>query len=896
MSKSTYRQYRRIACLCLFLIIVPLVFCYQPYDVYGAGISEGEPSLDPIVIQSSEVSMTIHYGMEQQARYGRDVVLSVDIASKTLSGEYELSFILANGKNENEKYSKKIELTEGSAQKITMAIPLLNEVKKIKIGLYDEKNNTVVESVKPFQAMNYGPYKLVGILSDMSSDLSYLSAFGTKCFYLDKSNFPSDKTGLDMLDVIVINDFDMDELNHEQFKALNDFIINGGTLAIGTGNSIEKVMGAFLNQGMIKIKGVNGAGDLSKISIARSNIKICTKESFSELLELISMYENNRINTIGRLEERSANRVFDINKVYMGDSMLEDTPISQLRMQTIIKEVANFSIPSASNILVENDKVLLQKLVYGNGSILVSSFDLGMSTKDMATTKIHSSYLELANIIFENLSPGYQSKLDAESFGSYTGLENAINISNRSQLPNVAVFVVILMIYVVAVGPGIYFILKRVGKSNYLWALVPLITVFFMLLVYVNGFKTRITKPYIGYVAMEHYDEETQKVKGTMTFRLSLPTNKYGSITVDNVNTIHMIHSNFPSYPLYRSDTLTEKDTYLDMSVYHTGITYLDNSALLEVVNKPAFSNDFYESTYEYTSSPGIEGYVRIGEQSISGEVKNIASAAIEDAYVYSNGILVSLGYIDSNESIYIEECPQENLLSTEMLYFSNLFEGMLQYDENKNVIPNSNRKVQVMREVIEELQTEGNGSYFISIDEQIEEENPYYSISQERGSYGTRVLLIPLKEEKDRENQVLVTNMDKYMSVVGGEMQYIAQYRYMFGKSMIADYYFPNDDSITEIFASHLFNETVKGNDTTKLCESVYFFNTITGEYDLVFEFNTLEPNASMVQRVDRDSLKNYVSSDNHIRIRYENGSMGEDVSILPCLSYYKENTHVND
>lgn len=896
MSKSTYRQYRRIACLCLFLIIVPLVFCYQPYDVYGAGISEGEPSLDPIVIQSNEVSMTIHYGMEQQARYGRDVVLSVDIASKTLSGEYELSFILANGKNENEKYSKKIELTEGSAQKITMAIPLLNEVKKIKIGLYDEKNNTVVESVKPFQAMNYGPYKLVGILSDMSSDLSYLSAFGTKCFYLDKSNFPSDKTGLDMLDVIVINDFDMDELNHEQFKALNDFVINGGTLAIGTGNSIEKVMGAFLNQGMIKIKGVNGVGDLSKISIARSNIKICTKESFSELLELISMYENNRINTIGRLEERSANRVFDINKVYMGDSMLEDTPISQLRMQTIIKEVANFSIPSASNILVENDKVLLQKLVYGNGSILVSSFDLGMSTKDMATTKIHSSYLELANIIFENLSPGYQSKLDAESFGSYTGLENAINISNRSQLPNVAVFVVILMIYVVAVGPGIYFILKRVGKSNYLWALVPLITVFFMLLVYVNGFKTRITKPYIGYVAMEHYDEETQKVKGTMTFRLSLPTNKYGSITVDNVNTIHMIHSNFPSYPLYRSDTLTEKDTYLDMSVYHTGITYLDNSALLEVVNKPAFSNDFYESTYEYTSSPGIEGYVRIGEQSISGEVKNIASAAIEDAYVYSNGILVSLGYIDSNESIYIEECPQENLLSTEMLYFSNLFEGMLQYDENKNVIPNSNRKVQVMREVIEELQTEGNGSYFISIDEQIEEENPYYSISQERGSYGTRVLLIPLKEEKDRENQVLVTNMDKYMSVVGGEMQYIAQYRYMFGKSMIADYYFPNDDSITEIFASHLFNETVKGNDTTKLCESVYFFNTITGEYDLVFEFNTLEPNASMVQRVDRDSLKNYVSSDNHIRIRYENGSMGEDVSILPCLSYYKENTHVND
>lgn len=381
MSKSRYRQYRIIACLCIFLIIVPLVYCYQQYDVFAAGTSKEDPSVEPIVIQSNEVSMTIHYGVEQQARYGRDVALSVDIASKTLSGEYELSFILADGKNENEKYSKMIELTEGSDQEIRLAIPLLNEVKKIKIGLYDEKKNTVVESVKPFNVMNYGPYKLVGILSDLSSELSYLSAFGTKCFYLDKSNFPSDKTGLDMLDVIVINNFDTDELNHEQFKALNDFIINGGTLAIGTGSSIEKVMGAFLNQDMIKIKGVNNASEINKISIAKSNIKICTKESFAELLELISMYENNRINTIGRLEERSANRAIDTNKVYIGESMIQDTPISLLRIQSITKEIANFSIPSASNILVEDNKVLLQKLTYGNGSILVSSFDLGMSKK-----------------------------------------------------------------------------------------------------------------------------------------------------------------------------------------------------------------------------------------------------------------------------------------------------------------------------------------------------------------------------------------------------------------------------------------------------------------------------------------------------------------------------------
>lgn len=896
MRDWIFKRLKTRAVLMIICIMVPLIFSYKGIHVNAMNSKNENTSLDAIVIESEEVVITIHYGLDQQARYGRDVLLSAEIESKTLSGRYEYGFILADGQNSNDKYSTKVELAKNHVSKVEITIPLIKEIKKIKIYLYDEKGNTIVEEVNAFQAMNYGPYKLVGIISDKLGNMQYLNAFGTKCFELNESNFPNKKDGLDMLDVIVINDFDTSKLSNEQFNALKEFVFSGGSLVLGTGNYFDKVMGPFIKQDILNIKGINKESDLKKLSITTNNIRICTEETFSELLELISMYENNRINTLARLEERSANNTIDPNKLYIGNSMVQDTLISQLKIQPIKKEIVDFTITNASNILVENDRVLLQKSLYGKGNILVASFNMSMSKKDTEITKVHTGYLELANIIYNNLPSGYQSKLDSESYGTFSGWQDAVKISDSSSLPSIGVIVAILLFYVTIVGPGIYFLLKRFGKSIYLWGLVPLLTVIFILLIYANGSKTRITKPFIGFVTVEQFDDIANKIEGTMTLRLSFPTNKDSSIIVDGVDTIHMVNSNYPFYPLFRNDGMLQNDTYLDMTIFHSGVTFLENAVQIEVANKPAFSSSFYETLYEYESSPVIKGNIQLNEEKISGTVENVTDDVINDAYVYSNGILVSLGKIDSKEVVQIESYPQENLLSSEMLYMSNLLEGMLEYNEKAVMIPNTNRKLQVMRKVIEELPEEQSTSFFISLTEELEKENPFYELSKGKGSYGTRVLLIPLEENNENDSQALVASMDKYMSVTGGGNNYIEQFRYMFAKSMIVDYYLPSDETITEIFASGYLNQTIAGKETTLVCENVYFYNNETKKYDLVFEFNKFNLNSSMVQRVGKEKLKHYLTSNNHLRVKYENSTIGDDVSILPCLSYYKEISHVKD
>lgn len=883
--------------LLIFLIISPSLRINE-WKAYAMLSQDKKITNDEIIIESEDVRITVQYGMNQQARYGRNVLISTSVTSRSLSGNYKLSFVFGDSKNENANYSKELQLDTGKTTYTDLKIPMINEVKNLKVALIDASGNTVVEKVNSFNVMNFGPYKLVGILSDLSSDLSYLNAFGSKCYYLDESNFPNDKDGLDILDVIVLNDFDSNRLSTSQFQALKEYVSNGGTLVVGTGKSLYKNMAAFLQNEMVKIQGVSSVEDLNSIQTVTQTIKIANKESFSQLLELISSYENNRINILARLEERSANNSIDSSDIYIGDSMMGDTLLSQLKIQSTKKEIANFTVKNASSILTEEDVVLLQKSVYGKGHILISSFDIGISKKEAENGKIHTSYIELANIIYNNLTSGYQGKLEMESYGSYDGLMNVVNISNNSDLPSIGAFMALLMIYVVLIGPVIYLILKRFDKTKYLWGIVPVLSIGFVMLIYGAGFKTRITNPYIGYLAINRYDTEGKKVAGDLTLRLSFPTNNDSRISVENIKTINIANTNFPPYSLYSTDKSKVKDTYLDMSVYHTGITYLNNKVILETADKPAFSNSFFETTYEYASEPVIDGTISINEQNITGTLANISDQDIEESYVYTNGILITLGELESGESVNIEEYPSEILMSSEMLYYSETLDNLLQYDENKNISPNSNRKVQTIRSVIEELQDEGNASYFISITNQLEQQNPFYELSLNKGSYGTNVLLVPIDVKNEMENQEFVVNMDAYMSIVGGNMQYIPQYRYMLTKSLIVDYYLPSDDIITGIYASPQFNQTIEGKDTSSICENVYFYNNVTNEYDLVFKFNDVEEANSKlkVQKITGNPLGDYLTSHNRIRIKYENGTMADEIAILPYISYYKEIPNANN
>lgn len=96
------------------------------------------------------------------------------------------------------------------------------------------------------------PELFVGILSDTPEALGGWDRVGvnygmlrTKTMFFDTINFPQDKLGLDMIDVMLITDFRIRDLSEEQSQVLIEWVRSGGVMILGTGARVDDTLGRF---------------------------------------------------------------------------------------------------------------------------------------------------------------------------------------------------------------------------------------------------------------------------------------------------------------------------------------------------------------------------------------------------------------------------------------------------------------------------------------------------------------------------------------------------------------------------------------------------------------------------------------------------------------------------
>lgn len=96
------------------------------------------------------------------------------------------------------------------------------------------------------------PEMYIGLLSDDPGELSYLDGAGinystlrTRTFELDEADFPEEEIGLDLLDVLVVNDYKLRNLSEKQIAAIMYWVHGGGILILGTGERVDDTLGRF---------------------------------------------------------------------------------------------------------------------------------------------------------------------------------------------------------------------------------------------------------------------------------------------------------------------------------------------------------------------------------------------------------------------------------------------------------------------------------------------------------------------------------------------------------------------------------------------------------------------------------------------------------------------------
>lgn len=320
----------------------------------------------------------------------------------------------------------------------------------------------------------------IGVLSDKPDKLSYMEGVGVnysavriKTFQLQTEQLPDHVIGLDLLDVLVITDYDTRKLSKDQILAIMEWVKEGGTLLIGTGARADDTLYAF-----------------------RSDL---LNEDYAV----------------------PAEKAVDMGVEYAtngpGDSFMNLV-------------CADISLKGGTGVLSNDQFPVLTAAARGKGVVGVAAYDF----VDIAPfCEAQRSYVDklftalLGDTRLNNLS----SFLYSGNSSEFWSVQNMLNTGDVDKLPGLAFYAIVILSYIALVGPGTYLYLKRKDGRRFYRTAIVAVSLLFTVLVYLMGTRTRFRDTFFTYATIF---DNSEKFEDEYTYiNMRTPYNRAYSILLD---------------------------------------------------------------------------------------------------------------------------------------------------------------------------------------------------------------------------------------------------------------------------------------------------------------------------------------------------------------------------
>lgn len=421
------------------LLIAIIIFSMQSYNgVLAEGIRD-----------EVKINMTAEVGFDGYYKLGNYAPFYFEIENKLKDINGELQIELPDEMDNLTVYSMQINLPNNSTKKFVINVPMNRFLSKLQVNIVEGKNKVFTKSIKVSPGANNETFGL-GILSDDYESVKYINKiptgnntqFSTKTVKLAANMLSDNVDILKNFNVIVINNFDTSNLTQEQYGALKGWVIEGGTLLIGTGPSYSKTLAIFKDDFI-----TGEIGDVSTIS---------------------------------------TNQLYGVAQ---GSASGEAMQLSTL----------NMSFKDSNIVVSEGNAVLVAKMAKGSGSVAVAAFDLGLEPLSSWVGRTSFSEKLLQKLLPELYTNPYFSK-DIYMNNNMYAIDNSLR--NIPELPkaNTRNLLILLIAYIIVVAPLSYLILKKLDKREWMWLTVPVTSLIFAFVIYMTGFGTRMNEPIVNII------------------------------------------------------------------------------------------------------------------------------------------------------------------------------------------------------------------------------------------------------------------------------------------------------------------------------------------------------------------------------------------------------------
>ena len=595
--------------------------------------------------KDSKVEINATYGIEGKYKGSSSIPINVDVSNTTeedIKGTVEIR-VNSNTSDTYDAYAKDIVIGSGKTEHIIIPINLGEENKKATI-VFLEKDKEIARKKVLIDSGRVLDYDLfMGTLTDDFNGISYLSDMSFK--------YDENKFGV-LEDGKVTNvPLSLDQLggNIGNFQALDVIVINNFSISKLQEVHYKNLDNWVKNGGILIIgTGVNASKTVNGIS--------------STLLDL----------TVGGKEDKAIN--------ILGNSL--------------VATVSNLNIKNSDKELESANDTLIYSVKKEKGCIYVASFDLGTEP----ITSFYGNKEIWEKILIEGLSEKVENY---QMYGGHYYNSHSSNIPMDKEI-NFSLIIIVFLIYVLSIGLGAYFLLKKIKKNEYLWIVIPALSIVFTVAIYVLGGATRFKDIILNQVNVINVDENgTGIVKGN----IGIANKSKGNLLVEEVEgtTLEYVTNNYGYY----------EDTSSEPTKLGVRTVYENNKAYFEFKNNGALNLRNFSIVGREESVGKLETKLNYVNDGISGTIKNNLGCNIEKLLIISGNNLWDLGEINEGKDLEINKMKSTYNGGLEQYSYdmtNDYYMGNRSDKKYKNLFINSD----ILNSLSQEL--ESSGVYYIAI------------------------------------------------------------------------------------------------------------------------------------------------------------------------------------
>lgn len=595
-------------------------------------------------ISTDDFDIKVECGLNGNFKLGASLPVVVHITSKKKDFEGTVRIVIPGDMDYGTgsvAFEKSVMLSEGQQKAVAMSVSNSTGSNNIYLQIDNAKGkNMINQRITMVNQSNISA--LAGVLTDDYTALNYLDkkvvmksgsdSYDIQLVELDEESVPEQASGLEALSYLIINSYDTSKLSTDQIAAIEGWVRQGGILVLGTGPDYQRTLSAVPKE----------LADVTVSGMAEG--MLCTKDD-EEKVDVVDFDES-----------------AGIVKLSVEDGVKIDNVLSQKN-------------------LIWNHK-------FGNGSVVVTAFNLGMQPVSGWTGKD-----EMAELLLNEITDaaGFERIGKLNNGDSYWYNQNVLRMLRDDETVNIAMIMVILVLFA-AFLPISYLILKKMDRRGLLWSLIPAGAVFFTVLIFLATSNVRIRYPKESSITTLQQEGKEKNIKQNVRMSILVPAVK--RVDLKLAESISNLRSN-SSYDYYNYG-----NSQVDLD-YKSVIKEDAQGYTIGIKNQETFQSSYFtmENTDAQPTGDGISSELVRSFSGISGKITNNTGRDLKGVMVLSDYGSVSIGELKDGETKEIKEAD-----NTFGMNFSDGMYGDLLYGMNIPGLDKESKEYQKIMWVYDEI------------------------------------------------------------------------------------------------------------------------------------------------------------------------------------------------